>query len=382
MALTTKEQQQSTTQQTGSEQAAPSQPSITGWLRRHRESPGRLLNWVIDWFIANRHADYGLAVMRIASGTLLLGWLVLNLPVASRIWGPGSAYWDSYRSILGYNWPLDVLRDAGPGLFWSWYIVAIGLAVAFVLGWRTRFVTPLLFIAYTAINAQNTSISDGGNYFIRIMLIYLIFADISRRWSLDARRRRRKEQGESQTGTVLHNLALVLVVGQLCLVYLEAGLYKVQGGLWQDGTAIYYPIQSEAYGVFPWLSDLLTVSSWGVVLITYFTVLVQVAFPFLLFHRITRRIALLAILAMHLGIALVMGLPFFSGIMASADAVLVSGATWVTIAAWGRARFDGLRARLGARGVKIPGTTRGPRPPAPVAEGAAEEHQPATTSAP
>lgn len=196
------------------------------------------------------------------------------------------------------------------------------------------------------------------------MRLLLIFADISRRWSLDSRRRRKKGLGETQTGTILHNLALILVVGQLCIVYLEAGLYKVQGSLWQDGTAIYYPVQSEAYGVFPWLADLLTFSSWMVVLVTYFTVIVQVAFPFLLFHRVTRRIALVSILAMHLGIALVMGLPFFSGIMASADAVLVSGATWVGIVAWGRARFGRLRDRLGVKTPSKQSTTHGPHHPA------------------
>lgn len=372
MALTTTEQDQTASHQPASTAATASTdtseaqpaPSVTAWFRRHRNAPANLFNWSLDWFLLNRNADYGLAVMRIASGTLLVGWLVLNLPIASRIWGPGSAYWDEYREILGYQWPLDILRDAGPGLFWAWYLIAIALAVAFVLGWRTRAVTPLLFIFYTAINAQNTPISDGGNYFIRIMLIYLIFADISRRWSLDSRRRRKKGLGETQTGTVLHNLALVLVVGQLCLVYLEAGLYKVQGSLWQDGTAIYYPVQSEAYGVFPWLADLLTFSSWAVVLVTYFTVIVQIAFPFLLFHRVTRRIALVSILAMHLGIAVVMGLPFFSGIMASADAVLVGGATWVTIAAWGRARFSGLRARLGAKAPGKRSTTHGQHHPA------------------
>src|SRR5699024_5624940 len=124
---------------------------------------------------ANRKASYGLAVMRMASGALILGWLLVNAPVASKIWGPGSAYLEPYRSVLGYQWPLDVLRDAGMGLFVTWYVVAILLALAFMIGWKTRFVTPLLFIFYTAINAQNTPISDGGNYFIRIMLIYLIF---------------------------------------------------------------------------------------------------------------------------------------------------------------------------------------------------------------
>lgn len=43
---------------------------------------------------------------------------------------------------------------------------------------------------------------------------------------------------------------------------------------------------------------------------------------------------MVTILGMHIGIAVVMGLPFFSGIMASADAVLVSSATWLTIQRW------------------------------------------------
>jgi hypothetical protein len=309
-------------------------PSLRAGLASLRDLPQRLGTRIITWFIADRHASHGFAVMRIASGSFLLGWLLLNLPIASRIWGPGSTYWQPYREILGYDFPFNLLQGAGPGVFWLWYLVTIGLVVAFLLGWRTRIVTPLLFIAYTTLNGQNTPISDGGNYFIRIMLIYLILVDVSRRWSLDARRRQKQQSPETQTGTVLHNLGLCLVVAQICIVYLEAGLYKVQGSLWQDGTAVYYPLQSQAYGIFPPLADLLTHWSYPVAIATYVTVLAQVAFPFLLFNKHTRRIGLIVLLGMHLSIAVIMGLPFFSGIMASADAVLVSSATWVTIVAW------------------------------------------------
>ncbi|MGO1978382.1 HTTM domain-containing protein [Brachybacterium tyrofermentans] len=313
---------------------AQSRTPIRSWARRQRDLPRRLLDAVLTWFIADRHADYGFAVMRIASGSFLLGWLLINLPIASRIWGPGSGYWQPYREILGYGFPFNLLQSAGPGVFWLWYLVTIALVVAFLLGWRTRVVTPLLFIAYTALNGQNTPISDGGNYFIRIMLIYLILVDVSRRWSLDAKRRARKQAPESQTGSVLHNIGLCLVIAQVCTVYLEAGLYKVQGTLWQNGTAVYYPLQSVAYGVFPPLADLLTYFMLPVFIATYVTVLAQVAFPFLLFNTLTRRIVLVMLLGMHLSIAVAMGLPFFSGIMASADAVLVSGATWIAIVAW------------------------------------------------
>ena len=320
-----------------------SAPSISEWISKNRDFVPKALNWVYGWFTENRHAPYGLAVMRMSSGLFILGWLIANIPVAAKIWGPGSEYLEPYRSVLGYQWPLDILRDAGLGFFVFWYVMAIVLAIAFVVGWQTRFVTPLFFIFYTAINAQNTPVSDGGNYFIRIMLIYLIFADLSKHWSVDSwlRKRARKTKKEFEAVTVLHNLALCLVVAQLCIVYLEAGLYKVQGTLWQNGTAMYYPVSSEAYGVFPWLSDLITTNSWIVALITYVTVLAQIAFPFMLFHKISRRIALITILGMHIGIAVVMGLPFFSGIMASADAVLVSSATWLTIQRWFSALWRG-----------------------------------------
>lgn len=211
-----------TTSSTGSTSTAP----VRSWLRAQRDLPSRLLDRVITWFIADRHADYGFAVMRIASGLFLLGWLLINMPIASRIWGPGSGYWQPYREILGYDFPFNLLQHAGPGVFWLWYLVTIALVVAFTLGWRTRIITPLLFIAYTTLNSQNTPISDGGNYFIRIMLIYLILVDVSRRWSLDARRRARAKSPETQTGSVLHNIGLCLVVAQVCTVYLEAGLYK------------------------------------------------------------------------------------------------------------------------------------------------------------
>ena len=328
---------------------------IRTWARGNRDLPGRLLDRIVGWFVTDRHADHGLAVMRIASGSFLLGWLLVNLPIASRIWGPGSAYWQPYRGNLGYKFPFDLLQQAGSGFFWLWYVVTIALVVAFVLGWRTRIVTPLLFIAYTTLNGQNTPISDGGNYFIRIMLIYLILVDVSRRWSLDSRRRAKKRSPETQTGSVLHNIGLCLVVAQICIVYLEAGLYKVQGTLWQNGTAVYYPLQSEAYGVFPPLADLMTHWTFPVVIASYITVLAQIAFPFLLFNKITRRIALIVLLGMHVSIAIAMGLPFFSGIMASADAVLVSGATWIAIVTWLRTTLTGNRAAqaIGARVTAI-----------------------------
>ncbi len=60
-----------------------------------------------------------------------------------------------------------------------------------------------------------------------------------------------------------------------------------------------------------------------VMLITYGTVAVQVAFPFTLFNRRVKNVLLAAMMAEHAVIAVVLGLPFFSLAMIAADAVFL-----------------------------------------------------------
>ncbi|CAM5640144.1 HTTM domain-containing protein OS=Streptomyces antimycoticus OX=68175 GN=SSPO_050670 PE=4 SV=1 [Streptomyces antimycoticus] len=40
-----------------------------------------------------------------------------------------------------------------------------------------------------------------------------------------------------------HNGVLVVIMAEVCLLYATAGWYKIQGSRWQDGTALYYPLQ-------------------------------------------------------------------------------------------------------------------------------------------
>lgn len=60
-----------------------------------------------------------------------------------------------------------------------------------------------------------------------------------------------------------------------------------------------------------------------VMLITYGTVIVQVAFPFTLFNRRVKNVLLVAMIIEHASIAVVLGLPFFSLAMIAADAVFL-----------------------------------------------------------
>ncbi|MFI5797055.1 HTTM domain-containing protein [Streptomyces sp. NPDC051677] len=124
-------------------------------------------------------------------------------------------------------------------------------------------------------------------------------------------------------GNILHNGALVVIMTEACLIYATAGWYKIQGSRWQDGTAVYYPLHLDYFSPWPALADLLAGSGTMVLLATYGTVIVQVAFPFTLFNRRLKNVLLALMMVEHAVIAVVLGLPFFSLAMIATDAVFL-----------------------------------------------------------
>ena len=139
---------------------------------------------------------------------------------------------------------------------------------------------------------------------------------------------RRDPDGEPRAvldtlGDMLHNCAMLVVAVEVCFIYATAGWYKIQGSLWQGGTALYFPLHLDYFNPWPGLSQLLSTHPLPVFVLTYGTVIVQVAFPFLVFNRRIKNVLLVLMIVEHLAIAVTLGLPFFSLAMISADAVFL-----------------------------------------------------------
>ncbi|MGW0706593.1 HTTM domain-containing protein [Streptomyces sp. NPDC002643] len=156
-------------------------------------------------------------------------------------------------------------------------------------------------------------------------------------------------------GNLVHNAALFVIMAEACLIYAAAGWYKIQGSRWQDGTAVYYPLHLDYFSPWPMLSDLMSSSGTMVMLATYGTVLVQVAFPFTLFNRRVKNVLLAVMMTEHAVIALVLGLPFFSLAMIAADAVFLPTPFLKRLGGWvSRARARVVRRVLPGRGGASP----------------------------
>ncbi|MFF1447682.1 HTTM domain-containing protein [Streptomyces sp. NPDC058274] len=152
-----------------------------------------------------------------------------------------------------------------------------------------------------------------------------------------------------------HNAALFVIMAEACLIYSTAGWYKIQGSRWQDGTAVYYPLHLDYFSPWPALSDLLSAHGTLVMLVTYGTVAVQVAFPFTLFNRRVKNVLLAAMITEHAVIAVVLGLPFFSLAMIAADAVFLPTTFLRRLGDWAARARGGL---FPGRGRTLPGPRR------------------------
>ncbi|WP_327368466.1 HTTM domain-containing protein [Streptomyces sp. NBC_01217] len=163
----------------------------------------------------------------------------------------------------------------------------------------------------------------GGTWWLPALL-WILWVGQGAWWAVN----RHAPQSEARTlldvvANLAHNATLVVIMAEVCLIYATAGWYKIQGSRWQDGTALYYPLKLDYFTPWPGLSDILAANGVMVMLITYGTVVVQVAFPFTLFNRRVKNVLLVAMICEHAGIALLLGLPFFSMAMIAADSVFL-----------------------------------------------------------
>jgi hypothetical protein len=270
---------------------------------------------------------YATAFLRIGYGLLFLIILVREFPNRHMIWGPEAAWSpDLARRMFDQTGWFSVLTFSDdPGYFETCYVAALLVGVLFMLGWRTRIMSVLFAVAVVSFYSRNVLMSDGGDNLMVLMATYLMFTACGRRWSLDARRTgpATPDGGFREfTATVLHNCALFVIMAQMCILYGAAGLYKVQGDTWGDGTALHYVLKQDLFRPWPGLSDFMDGHHVMIAIACYMTVLVQVAFPFSLFSKL-KYVVLAILVGMHIGIAVVMALPIFSAVMVLADGVFL-----------------------------------------------------------
>lgn len=338
---------------------------------------GTALWWTGDRYEAattRYFAARGMAVLRIGYGSLWVLFLSREFGERDSAWGP-DAPWSpalerQYAQEWGWPGPLRAWFTFVAGLTHSefdiFYVLAMAVGVAFALGWHTRIASLLFAAVVVALENRSPLLTDGGDNVLTLMSVYLAFTACGTHWSLDARKRAsRSQRNRSDTQhtptptsptsnspterpqwllelsrarprmvALAHNGAVLLIAAQICVIYGTAGMLKVQGSMWQDGSALGYVLKLDWFHPWPGLSASLAGHTLLLTLFGYVTVFVQAGFPFIVFAPKLKYPALSVLVLMHLSIAVLLGLPFFSAIMIVGDAVFLSDRVWEAFARW------------------------------------------------
>lgn len=301
------------------------------------------LTHYVDWLTSTQHNLKSFSVLRIIYGVALLFLLVPSIPERSLLWGQASFWVAPEASRRGY-WTFDTLFTKDSELLFDVaYFGLIALAIIFILGWRTRIITPIMLLMLVALHSNNNFMLNGGDTLMRITLLFMVFANLSEHYSLDARRRARSASRPRRStsrprrivpahiSNTAHNTGLILCCFQIIVVYTTSGIWKIIGDDWLNGSALFYSLRIDNFMLYPAINELIWQSNSVIYIATFAALWIQTLFVVLILWRPTRILALVSLIFMHLGIGLLLGLWPFSLAMIALDMLFIRDRTWTSV---------------------------------------------------
>jgi hypothetical protein len=272
--------------------------------------------WNDFWFTPADPATLG--AIRVLGGLMLLyTHLVWSLELVA-FFGPHAwlspaaveTFYGSGSYAWSYLWWLQ-----SPAALWTAHIVALIVFALLTLGLWTRIVSVLAFLITVAYANRVPGALFGLDDINVLLAMYLMVGKSGGAYSMDRWLATRRAGGTlpAVKPSISANVAIRLIQLHMCVVYLFAGLGKLQGETWWTGSALMLAFSNLEYQTLDmtWLAD------WPLVVnfMTHLTVFWELSFTALVWPRRTRPLVLLMALPPHLGIGLCLGMMTFGLVM-------------------------------------------------------------------
>lgn len=241
--------------------------------------------------------SYYLAILRVLISVWFLKELIFRSPGFETLYSTRSfLQLDSTKYLQLFHLDAVFLKQH--------YMVLIGICVLLLLlnlfGIGRNLTSFLLFIAFTILYHLDDRFCNGGDEMSMVVLFYLSFANTFSHLTLY--KRKPLAAPKEKLYNLVSNLAAYSLIINLCISYFMAGLFKAGDANWQNGTGIYYFVNDDRYSVFAAGGRHVNMPFIISAIIGHGTIALELLFPFLIWDRWGRRIALSLCLLMHLGI--------------------------------------------------------------------------------
>ncbi|MGC8638395.1 MAG: HTTM domain-containing protein [Isosphaeraceae bacterium] len=197
---------------------------------------------------------------------------------------------------------------------WPAYVVSMAILAMFTVGLRTRLTSILSLVVVISYAHRAPEAMFGLDQINAMLTLYLAIGPSGRALSIDRWRAvRRSGTTTPPRPSVGANLALRLINVHMCVIYLFAGLSKLQGEAWWTGEAMWQALANSEYQTadMTWLAW----HPWILNLLTHICVIWEVSFCFLIWRPRLRPLMLAGAVALHAGIGFCLGMWTFALIM-------------------------------------------------------------------
>lgn len=278
------------------------------------------LVWQSIWFQDSPTTP--LEISRIGIGVALLLHYIVATPYLLTFWGDDG--WMP-RTLLAEEhsdpWAQSILFYlTSPWQLYVFHALFLACCLAFTLGWRTSWVKWAVLVGQLSYDNRNPDMYYGVDSILACLLLILCFAPIGRALSLD---RVRQVRAAKLTDLGAHPRRFSsrwafactrLMQIQMAVLFFYSAVGKIRGEQWMHGDAAWRVFSSADY-YNKFLLRILASNFWLVNIATYAVILIELAFPFMVWQRRSRPYLLAGAVFLHLQFALLMNLYYFSLVM-------------------------------------------------------------------
>lgn len=251
-------------------------------------------NNLLNHLQSKNHKSVYLSLMRVLFGVFLLKETLQVLPYSDIVYRTNSSFKFNVHSgfkVMGID---IIFLQNNYYLIISLFIASI---VAFTVGFGKRYTAVLVFLFILLLQKMNNSFVNGGDKMTRLFAFFFIFADSYNFLSY----KKTKASEQPSLSNVISNLAAYSFMLQLCFAYFVTFINKISNPYWANGTAMHYVFNTWAFEGTS-INKAIGNNSFLVYTLTYFTLLFEASFPFLIWIKQCRFFLVIGGLMLHLGI--------------------------------------------------------------------------------
>lgn len=211
-----------------------------------------------------------------------------------------------------------------PGLLWFAHLTAMVILVLFTIGFSTRVTSILSYLITVAYAHRAVGALFGLDQVNAFLAMYLAVGASGDAYSVDSWLQGRRTGTHAIRKSTSATIGQRLIQIHMCIVYLFAGLGKLQGEFWWDGTALWGAFANFEYQTL----DMTWVCSYPIIvnLLTQITLAWEIGYIAIVWPRLLRPVVITLSVPLHLGIAVCMGMTTFGLIMIVGNLSFVSPA--------------------------------------------------------